>query len=302
MTLQHRAWIICAMNALCAALCASTVLCADNPPPIEKPPLPPAVAPPNFPVEALNEAMRRQREAEDFVQEFQFSSSGVDLAKELKVTGEQTTKLDAIVARLRQEMSAAARLQLPAPGEPRDQLQRQLLEQMNTRTAMYERAKNDIAAVLSPEQITRVEQICLQSRMRTSGMARGLTTEPTAQFLSLTPDQVAKLKDAEAAAQEQFRKEYDELRDRQRQSLAEARKKVLSVLTPEQRATYEKLVGTPIEVNDRTLDYGVAGVSARVERLIGRGFGFGRPALPNLRVPPGAAPPAVPAPGAPPNP
>jgi hypothetical protein len=277
------------------------VLCADNPPPIEKPPLPPAVAPPKFPVEAFNEAMRRQREAEGFVQEFQFSPSGVDLAKELKVTDEQTAKLDTIVSRLRQETSSAARLERPAAGEPQEQLQRRLLERIQTRAAMYERAKNDIAAVLSPEQVARVEQISLQSRMRTTGMARGLTEEPTVQFLSLTPDQVVRLKEAETAAQEQFRKEYDELRERQKQSLAEARKKVLSVLSPEQRATYEKLVGSPIEANDQTLDYGVAGVSARVERLIVRGFGFARPAPPNLRFPQAAAPPAVPAP-APPNP
>jgi hypothetical protein len=287
MTLQHR-WIIYAMCALGAA---DSMACAD-----EKSPLPSVVGPPGLPGEALSEAMLRQRESEDFVQEFQYSPSGVDLAKELKVTDEQSAKLDAIVSRLRQETIATARSQGPGLGEPRGQM----LERIQTRTAMYERAKKEIAAVLSPEQITRVEQIRLQSRMRTSGMARGLTAESTAKHLSLAPDQVVKLKEAEAAAQEQFRKEYDELRERQKQSLAEARKKVLSVLSPEQRATYEKLVGAPIEVNDRTLDYGVAGFSSRVERTIG--FGFGRPAPPNLRVPPGAAPPAVPAPGAQPNP
>jgi Spy/CpxP family protein refolding chaperone len=301
MKLFHSGLLTISAGLGLVVLFIATQSSADNPPLPEKNTARPAPAAPQFgaPDAALFEAItRREMEAQRFVREFQSPSSGIDLVKELKLTDDQYSKLDAIVARLRQETSAALAVPDVAPGQDREQAMRRLLQRSEAQTATYERAKNDIAAVLTPEQMVRVDQISLQSRIRISGMARTLASEPSMQGLNLTADQAAKLKEAETKAQEEFAKECEALREQQRQRLVAARNKVLSVLMPEQRAAYEKLIGQPVEIDDRTLDYGVVGVSARMGRDAVRPLGFGRGgfrgAARDLPPPPAADPVAPP--------
>ncbi len=218
--------------------------------------------------------MRREMEAERFVREFQHFPSGVDLAKELKVTDAQVRQLAIIVDRVTEECSQQRGRRVPVAGAPIEELQKRMLENAQEMAAIFERAKNDIAGVLSPEQVARAQQIGLQNRLRISGMARGLASE-AADVLGLTPDQIAKLQEAETGAQQQLHKELQALRDQERLRLAEARKRVLSVLTPPQQAIFEKLVGEPLPVDDRSLDYGVAGISSRLNQDRPRLLGFG---------------------------
>lgn len=299
-------WFVAAQALAIGLVCVANLPSADNPPPAEKKTPPPAAAPAVGPAnQALSDALRRQMEAERFVRPFQSFPPGVDLAKELKVSDEQATKMDAIMSRLSQETSQAMQMRTrPAFGENTEARRAEMAQQTEQMAILLERAKNDISAVLTREQIARAEQIELQSRMRTSGMVRALTGPEATPALRLTPDQVAKLQDAQATAQQEFEKDFDALRAQQRQKLLDARKKVLSVLTPEQQAEYEKLIGDPIAIDDRSLDYGVVGVSARIARDGGgfsRGGGFGSRTRGTFvggargQAPGNAAPPAAPA-------
>src|SRR5262245_39838957 len=119
-------------------------------------------------------ALRSRLDTERFVREFESFPLGIDLEKELKVTDEQSEKLVVILDRVRRETNVAQRLLLLPPGEPNELARKRVAEQNEARTATYERAKKEIEAVLSPEQLARAKQISLQARLKLSGMARGL--------------------------------------------------------------------------------------------------------------------------------
>jgi hypothetical protein len=198
--------------------------------------------------------------------------SGIDVAAELKVTDEQTAKLQTALARIRQELNALNSLSNGRRGPDASQI----LKRTQSQAEICERGKKDIAGILTPEQMTRAEQIELQERLRFSGMRRGLETNAAFQKLGISPEQFAKLKAAEQEAEEQYRKETAALHDQQRERLAVARKKVLGVLTPEQQAEFEKLIGTPLRDNEYLLDTGVAGTMGRDRSTLQNGLrGFG---------------------------
>ena len=260
------------------------------------------------PQAGLTEAFSRRLQTDQFIRLFDSLGSGVDLVKELQITAEQKAKLDATMTRHRAEASSAmgargARLGRGEPG-----FEAQLKARMEAREATSDRTAKEIKAALTKEQLERLDQIDLQERLRSSGMARGLTAT-LGQKLKITPEQEAKLREAENKAQEQFLLEMENLRLLQLNSLEEARRRVVAVLTPEQRAEYEKLVGTPLSPDQRALEYGVAGVSARFNTeggFRGRG-GFGTYPTPagdgDFSVPPqrgrggaGSPPPAAPLP------
>lgn len=249
-------------------------------------------------------AFPRRMVTEGFVRHFEMFPSGVDLEKELQINPEQKSRLDAILTRVRTETSDlyGARGARPARGAPG--YEAQLKGRLEARGAIYERAANEIKAALTKQQLARIDQIDLQDRLRSVGLGRGLSSGTVSQTLKITQEQAAKLREAENKAQEQFVREMENLRLLQLESLAEARRKVLSVLTAEQRAEYERLTGTPLPPDERALEYGVAGMSARLSAE--RGFrgsgGFG--ALPFPRAgrgnaetaPPAGPPPADPKP------
>jgi len=216
------------------------------------------------------EASRRRLETNQFVRRFESFSNGIDLEKELRITAEQKSKLDEILSRVRTETtnSFGARGAAPLPSSA---------ERSKAREFMYERAAKDIKAVLTKEQLARMDQIDLQEQLRVNGMAQGLATGALGKALQITAEQEAKLREAETKADEAFRLEMENLRELQLNSLVEAQRKVLGVLTPEQRAEFEKLIGTPLKPDERGLGYGVAGVPGRMRAeggFGGRG-GFG---------------------------
>ena len=111
-----------------------------------------------------------------------------------------------------------------------------------------ERAKASdkaIAAILKPEQVTRLKQISLQVRG-----ARAFSDPQVASALKLTDDQKEKIK----TIQEDARKDMRELfqgggGEGAREKIAAARKatneKAMNVLTPDQKATWKELTGAP---------------------------------------------------------
>jgi len=243
------------------------------------------------------EASRRRLATSQFVRRFESFSNGIDLEKELRITAEQKSKLDQVITRVRTESTSSfgARGAAPLPSAA---------DRSKARDFSYERAAKEIRTILTKEQLARMDQIELQEKLQINGLARGLVSGELGKALKLTAEQEAKLQEAETKADEAFRLEMENLRELQLNSLVEAQRKVLGVLTPEQRAEYEKLIGTPLKPDERGLGYGVAGVPGRMRAEGGfggrGGFGtspFSRGGRGNAEnTPPAPTPPADPKP------
>jgi Spy/CpxP family protein refolding chaperone len=103
--------------------------------------------------------------------------------------------------------------------------------------------EKDLASVLLPHQMERLKQIDLQTKMRYRG-AGALTGGDVAKALNLTDEQREKLEKRAAEVQEELQGKIRELQ-------AEARKKMIDVLTPEQQAQLQKLMGDSFDLPDQ---------------------------------------------------
>jgi Spy/CpxP family protein refolding chaperone len=95
---------------------------------------------------------------------------------------------------------------------------------------------------LLPHQLERLKQIDLQVRMQQRGEG-GISSRTVAEALELTDEQREKLEQrAEEVRQE--------LQEKVRQAQVEAREKLLDVLTPQQKAKLEELMGDAFQLQD----------------------------------------------------
>lgn len=121
--------------------------------------------------------------------------------------------------------------------------------------------EKQLEKVLLPHQLDRLKQIDLQTKVRYRG-AEALTSSDIAKTLNLTDEQREKLEKRAAEVQE-------ELQTKIRQLQVDARKKMLDVLTPDQQAQLEKMMGQQFEMPEQNFR----------DRFRGRGRG-GRDARP----------------------
>ena len=119
--------------------------------------------------------------------------------------------------------------------------------------------------ILLPHQLERLKQIDLQSKIRQRG-ARALTGGDVAEALNLSDDQREKLEKRAAEVQEELQTKIRELQ-------ADARKKMIDVLTPDQQAQLQKDDGRPV----RPAGPGFGGFRGRLSG------GPGRPERPRRR-------------------
>lgn len=99
--------------------------------------------------------------------------------------------------------------------------------------------------ILLPHQRKRLDQVILQIQSRSKETAAGLTHKRLAEQLKLSGEQSTDIREEEAKLQERL----DELNKEVARLKEEARAKVLSNLTAEQRARYHDLLGEPIEID-----------------------------------------------------
>jgi Spy/CpxP family protein refolding chaperone len=104
-------------------------------------------------------------------------------------------------------------------------------------------SEKQLEKVLLPHQLDRLKQIDLQTKMRYRG-ASALTSGDVAKALNLTDEQREKLEKRAAEVQE-------ELQTKIRQLQVDARKKMLDVLTPDQQAQLEKMMGQQFDLPDQ---------------------------------------------------
>src|SRR4029079_5784513 len=119
--------------------------------------------------------------------------------------------------------------------------------------------EKQLEKVLLPHQLDRLKQIDLQTKVRYRG-ASALTGGDVAKVLNLTDEQREKLEKRAAEVQE-------ELQTKIKQLQADARKKMLDVLTPDQQAQLDKMLGQQFDLREQNLR----------DRFRGRGGRGGRP-------------------------
>jgi Spy/CpxP family protein refolding chaperone len=165
-----------------------------------------------------------------------------NVRKELDLVDDQVSKLQDIREKIGQDMrSAFEGFDFRSLGElsqeEREARMAPIREKMEKVTAD---SQKQIDSVLLPHQRERLKQIVVQQNLRRQGTSDALTRGALADELKITPEQIEALRAKQEEVQEELRKEMAQLQ-------AEARDKVLSVLTPEQRAKLNSLMGNPIE-------------------------------------------------------
>jgi Spy/CpxP family protein refolding chaperone len=167
-----------------------------------------------------------------------------DVQQELQLVDEQQEKVNAVSEETRNRIQEEFRdvfsqMQDLDEEERQERLDeiRQRIEKINS--DMEKRLKK----VLMPHQFDRLKQISLQTRIQQMG-AEALTSGELAETLGLTDAQREKLERRQAEVQE-------ELQEKMRQLRLEARDKILAVLTPEQRAKVESLMGDQFDLAEQ---------------------------------------------------
>lgn len=165
-----------------------------------------------------------------------------NVRKELDLVDDQVTKLREIQGKVGEAMRAAfegfdfqglrdlSEEERTAKFAPI----REKMEKVNADT------QKEIDQVLLPQQRQRLKEIVVQSQIRRQGTSGALTTGALATELNITEEQKQKLAEMQTKVEEELRKEIEQLR-------LESRDKILSVLTAEQRAKLNALMGQPIE-------------------------------------------------------
>lgn len=109
--------------------------------------------------------------------------------------------------------------------------------------AMQAQAQKDLESVLLPHQVTRLQQISLQSQSRRRTLVDLITSDPLKTSLEITDEQTDDLKAAEKEIEEELARDIAELRKK-------AREKLLSNLKRKQRDQVNELFGEAFKFSD----------------------------------------------------
>jgi Spy/CpxP family protein refolding chaperone len=168
-----------------------------------------------------------------------------DVQQEIQLVDEQREKVMAVVEESRDEMRTEMRSMFEEMRDLSDEERRErfgeIREKMEEMNAGVE-AK--LKKALLPHQLDRLKQIDLQVRMQQRGEG-GLSSRTVAEALDLSDEQREKLEQRA----EEVRKE---LQEKVRQAQAEAREKMLEVLTPEQRAKLDEMLGETFQMTEES--------------------------------------------------
>ena len=173
--------------------------------------------------------------------------------KEMKLSEEQTTKVQAIIEKLRAEMGE----QYTALREIEDR-QKQREKMSEVRDQFDDKVREQLRDVVEREQMMRLYQIRLQVR----AVVDSLANRYVAGRLKLTDDQKVKLAEINKDMQAKRSELYSSLRDanqeqrsegyqKSRKIRSDADEKALGLLTAEQKKAFEEMKGEKIELEMR---------------------------------------------------
>jgi Spy/CpxP family protein refolding chaperone len=166
-----------------------------------------------------------------------------EVQDELQLVDEQRDKVMDVVEESRDQMRDEMREMFSGFGDLSEEERDARRDEIRSRfEAMNTDLESRLKKVLLPHQFDRLKQIGVQVRVQQRG-ASALSSGDLAEALSLTDEQKEKLEQRAEEVRE-------EMQEKIRQLQAEAREKMLDVLTPEQRAKLEQLMGDAFELRD----------------------------------------------------
>jgi Spy/CpxP family protein refolding chaperone len=182
-----------------------------------------------------------------------------DVRQDLQLVDEQQEKVDALADEIRTELQEEMRDMFRGMQDLSDEERQQQFEKIRERMEdVNADAEKRLKKVLLPHQFDRLKQIDVQMRVRQQG-AEALTSGALAETLDLTDSQRERLEERAAEVEQELQEKIGQLR-------IEARNKLLDVLTAEQRAKLESLMGDDFAATDAAPGFGRRG---------GRGGFFG---------------------------
>lgn len=175
-----------------------------------------------------------------------------DVAKELKLTSDQKTKIEDLQEKAREEMRAQFESMRGAGGPPDDATMATMRKKMED---MQAEQKKQLNAILTPEQATRLKELGIR---RAGNMA---IMDPEVQTdLGLDADQKAKIKDLQDKQMAAFRAVREKIQNQEMdpseiRPLMEKNMKIMGdelmkILTADQKTKFEAMKGKPFTFDE----------------------------------------------------
>lgn len=166
-----------------------------------------------------------------------------DVQKEIELTEDQQSELRTLADTIRDEVGEEMRGMFQGMRDLSDEEREAKMAEIRTRfEEIGKDAESRMQKVLLPHQFDRLKQIDLQSRLQRGG-ASALSEGELADTLGLSESQRDQLREK----QEQVQKELDEKIGQLR---VDARNQLLEVLTPEQRAKLQGMMGADFALRE----------------------------------------------------
>jgi len=179
--------------------------------------------------------------------------------KELELLPDQTEKLTQLAEKLRSDLRERFSGLRELSQEERQAKLQELREELQKRN---EKLEGEVKKILLPHQLTRLEEI----RLQLMGL-RALQDPKVVEALGITEEQQKEMQEIQQAAREKMGSLFEQMRglrelseekraakrEEMRKQFQEARqgteKKLLGVLSDEQKETFEKMKGEPFELD-----------------------------------------------------
>jgi hypothetical protein len=167
-----------------------------------------------------------------------------DVRQDLQLVDEQQEKVEALAEEIRTELQDEMRDMFRGMQDLSDEERQQQFEKIRERMEdVNADAEKRLKKVLLPHQFDRLKQIDVQMRVQQQG-AGALTSGELAETLDLTESQRERLEERAAEVEQELQEKISQLR-------IEARNKLLDVLTAQQRAKLESLMGDDFAATDQ---------------------------------------------------
>ncbi len=197
---------------------------------------------------------------------------------ELKIEEAQAATIDAALDAYREERNSAPRPDRDAFQNMSEEERTKFFTDMQKqREELSKKTDTVLNALLEEGQIKRLDQIAVQARLQ-MGALQALMADDMKTALTITEEQVGKLKEVETKAQEDMQKMMEEMRanfqpgqgggpgggfEGMREKMETARKAVtdsaMAVLTDAQKSKLEEMKGAAFEIDARSLMGGRGG-------------------------------------------
>ena len=157
--------------------------------------------------------------------------SSSEIQKELDFVGDQRDQFTRLQKEYNQRIQEKAGLMGKGGFDPKKA--REIGDEIKS---MQEQQKKDIEDLLLPHQISRLQQIQLQQKMKGMGTVNALSDKKVLEELGITEEQLAKLKERAKELSDEMQKKMQKLRE-------ETQENLLKELTSEQRAKLKSMTG-----------------------------------------------------------